>query len=121
MFQKWKQQIAEICTRAINGSINLEEFYREWPGELHESDLAKGVYEDLEDGITHFPAKPFSGKPDYELWGASDMYRRLVIISEILKTNLSEPELIDIRHSLLSVSNLPIAEISSRISKLLTK
>jgi hypothetical protein len=118
MFEKWKQHIAQMCIQAINGSITIDEFYRLWPEELHESYLAKLIYEDLEDGIQHFPAKIFSGKPDYESWKSSVMYRRILINSESLKTNLSESEVKDVRHSLLSESKLPLADIPARVSRL---
>ncbi len=100
--QKWKSQIAEICDRAANGEVTIEEFYERWPKDLGNSDLAQLIYEDLEEGIQHFPLKLLSGKPDYESWKSSEMYRRILVDFEVLKSDLSEPQLVELRNKLLS-------------------
>jgi len=101
-FQRWKSHMVEICDRAANGTISIEEFYERWPKELRNSDLAQSIYEDLEEGIQHFPAKLLSGKPDYDSWKSSKMYRRIVIDCDVLKNDLSEENLAELRSSLLA-------------------
>lgn len=115
MFEQWRKHIATICAQVLSGSMSIEDFYRQWPEELHVSDLANHIYEDLEDGIQHFPSKIFSGIPDYKSWESSDTYRRIFIISELLKTSLSESEMMDIRRSLLTEGGLSITDIRSKV------
>ncbi len=113
--------MATMCLRALEGSISIDEFYNKWPVDLCSSELAELIYEDLEDGIQHFPAKILSGKPDDESWKSSDMYRRILIASEILKLNLDESALKGIRHSLLSDTNLALDNVAAEAKKLSTR
>lgn len=116
--EKWKPEIERICREAIEGSMSIEEFYRQWPDELKESKFARLIYEDIEDGIQHFPAKLVSGKPDQKVWLSSDMYRSLVITKEVLKMDIDESAALRIRDLLLNDRKLPLDEIAARASEL---
>ena len=100
-FQRWKQQIARLCDQAANGSLTIEEFYEQWPEEVCKTGIAQLIYEDLEEGVQHFPARLLSGKPDYESWQSSELYQRILVDKKILKLNESEDRLIEVRNALL--------------------
>lgn len=100
MFPK-VQCIVAMCDRALRGSLPLEELYLEWPDDLKKSELGRLVFEDLEEGIQHFPGKLWSGQPDWEVWHTSEMFRRILIDYEVLKLSLDEGALKSIRDSLL--------------------
>jgi hypothetical protein len=101
-FQHWRHQIAELCDEAANGLLTIEQFYARWPEDLCKQGIAQLIYEDLEDGVQHFPGKLFSALPDYESWKSSEMYKRIIVDREILKLDQSEDQLIELRHSLLA-------------------
>ena len=103
-FAEWRLQVAELCCQAANGGITIDEFYRRWPTtstDSEDSDFAQQIFEDLEEGIQHFPAKLFSGAPDYQTWYASDLYRRLIVDEKVIRTDLGERQLIELRNQLL--------------------
>lgn len=117
-YNEWKSIVAKICRRALDGSMTIEEFYEQWPNGQEDSEFARLVYGDIEDGVQHFPAKLISGKPDYELWRSSDIYRRLVIANEVLKLDLDEPGLLEIRSLLLNDNSVPIKDMSTKAARL---
>ena len=121
MFEEWKKSAHKICTRALTGEVSIEEFYRIWPENLHESEFVVEIYSDLEDGIQHFPAKIFSGEPDEKSWKSSDMYRKILIDSVILSLNNPELVLKEMREKIIHDKNLSLEEIPGAINDYLPK
>jgi hypothetical protein len=49
--------VAELCRLAIEGMLALGEIHDRWPREADGSPFLRGVFEDLEDAVEHYPAE----------------------------------------------------------------
>jgi hypothetical protein len=116
--REWKPQVAQICSEVAEGAMTLEQFHQAWPPGLEESQLAQAIFDDLEDGVEHFPGTVWTGSPDYDSWRASDMHRRIRIDLEILRVDADESRLTQLRDALIAEPDLPIEEFASRIAQL---
>jgi hypothetical protein len=113
---RWKA-LTELCEEVSEGAVTIKQFHAAWPQGLESSALAEAIFEDLEDGVEHFPGK-WSGRPDWESWKASDMYRRIVLDLQILQTGLDESRQMDIRDSVIADRSTPLDELVSRVTAL---
>lgn len=100
-FAKDRRLVAQLLDGAIDGRLTIEEFYKQWPEQHQEETLLSIIYEDIEEGVQHFPAKLLSGAPDRAVWTASDMYRRLRVDREVLNREGPEVDLVKLRNELL--------------------
>lgn len=117
MIEEWKK-VAQLCEQAARGALTLEEFHQAWPRGLEASALADAIFEDLEDGVEHFPGKFWSGQPDYAAWKASDMYRRILIDLYTVDAGHDESRLMAIRDALIAERDTPLDQLASRVAKL---
>jgi hypothetical protein len=115
IFDKWWAHIAVLCDKAIEGELLFEDLCQQWPKELCESKLASVIYEDIEDGVQHFPGKLFSGKPDYEMWKSSDMFMRLYLDKKLLSLDGNEEYLLEVRETLLKSKQISIEMIDAKL------
>jgi hypothetical protein len=53
-----------LCDRVPEGTILLDEFYEQWPCNEESTEFKKSLYEDLEEGVQHFPGHLLTSKPD---------------------------------------------------------
>ncbi|TLY22774.1 MAG: hypothetical protein E6K68_02065 [Nitrospirae bacterium] len=121
VFDKWRAQIAVFCDKAIQGKLTLNELYQQWPNELQKSKLASGIYEDIEEGVQHFPGKLFSGKPDYETWKSSEMYAKLYLDKKLLASDGSEDELVKVREAIRQSNLLTVEMVDAKLDALKRK
>jgi len=96
-FVKDKQLVQQMLDAALDGRLTIDEFYKQWPEQPRGEQLLSLIYDDIEEGVQHFPAKLFSGAPDRAVWVASDMYRRLLVDRDLLNREAPEEELVQIR------------------------
>jgi hypothetical protein len=96
---------------ALEGSISGDAFYRELQEPHDESQLYRIVYEDLEEGVLHFPGKFWSKKPDWPAWKQSEMFRRIAVDEAVLQfADVEESKLVEVRGRLLDDSGLALEQ-----------
>ncbi len=78
-------KVFDLCQQAIKGVLTLDDFLRMWPQDARANLFLQQVFEDIEDGVEHFPGFWFSGKPDIQSWLRSEMYLTLCIDLILLK------------------------------------
>jgi hypothetical protein len=115
IFDKRRAQIAVLCDKAIEGELLIEDLCRQWPKELDESRLASMIYEDIEDGVEHFPGKLFCGKPVYKNWKSSDSFVKLYLDKKLLALDGNEEYLLGIRETLLRGKQISIEMIDAKL------
>jgi hypothetical protein len=68
-----------IIDDAINGDINLENFYNRWPFDEENNDkFYSQMFEDLENAIEHTPFRFFSQKVNCKVWRNMNEYKTLL-------------------------------------------
>lgn len=100
-FEDFRATLKSFCEKALEGDIKLVTFWNEWPKELSKTELVLELFEDLEDGITHFPGFLLSGKKDFESWRGSDMEHRIRIDLQLLASGLHEKHIFLLRKIIL--------------------
>jgi hypothetical protein len=97
--------IKRILTYAMNGNLNLTQFYELWPEEVNNNPWFKCLYDDLEDAITHMPGKFFKKGIDYDAWlGTYDYYRLLTDYLLLNYPEKKEEKLLACRKHLLDMA-----------------
>jgi hypothetical protein len=110
-----------LCERALRGELSYADLTSLWPASSDTSGLLSLIREDLEDGVAHFPGAPFSGKPVWEEWHASEMYRSLLVDAALLRTDRNDDELLGLRKELgdsIADLTLPESKLRERILEL---
>ena len=118
---QWRQQVSQMSEQAAKGSITIEEFHRIWPKAAMDSALGRLIFEDVEDGVEHFPGTLWTGRPDFKSWEKSDARRRIAIDHEILKVEADESRLMKVREALLAERDLSLDNLHARVVELLDR
>ena len=101
-----KSVVSEICSRALEGTLTLDEFCALWPQFLFTTPFYYQIYDDLEYGIEHTPGFFFKRGIDYEAWIDSDAYLRIFLDSVLLNYNKDVDTLQQCRNFVLQDKNL---------------
>ena len=96
-----KKIILGLCQQALQGKLNLNDFYDQWPKEANNIELLSEVYEDLEDSIQHMPGKFFTKEVDLAAWEKSNMYMYLYLDSKLLERTENYDVLYNVRAKIL--------------------
>lgn len=72
-------RVFDLCQQAVKGVLTLDDFHRMWPQDARANLFLQQVFEDIQDGVEHFPGFWLSGKPDIQSWLRSEMYFTLCI------------------------------------------
>lgn len=78
MLRETKEILNLIIDDALQGKINLEQFYNRWPKELNNDRFYHQMFEDIENAIEHTPFIFFTKKLKYNEWIKTQEYRRLL-------------------------------------------
>ncbi len=89
-----RKKALAILEKAIEGKLDLKEFYDIWPSELNDNSFYDSVYENLESGIEHFPGNVFSMKPNYEVWHKMEEYYLLNVDKALITLEIDDTELL---------------------------
>jgi len=119
--EKFRTALISLCQEALKGNVNLERFYTAWPSKLAQTGFVSELYDDLEDGITHFPGKLLSGKKDIDLWLSSNMAHKIYLDQRLLESNLCEQEMFSLRNKILDEDIKSREVIESLIKEQKTK
>lgn len=101
-----KSVIVEICSKALEGKIKLDNFYEVWPKKALNVPLYDQIYGDLEDGIEHTPGYFLKQGVDHTAWIDTDAYLRIYLDSVLLGCDKSVDELLQCRTFVLQQKNL---------------
>lgn len=121
LMQNQKQMSAiihDLCKRALDGELNLENFYELWPEEASHNLFLKQIYEDIEDGVQHLPGTWRTGKMLSNEWYKSDMYFTIYLDFLLLDYDVKKTdELIQCRKFILEQRNLSVEMIKDGIKQ----
>lgn len=117
-FETQRGTLTLLCSKALQGSLSLEDFYAEWPDDISDSEFASLLYEDIEDGVQHYPGHLFTGKPDTKAWESSQMYMSLYLDKQLLLSGAIESTLIKVRQHILQEGKLTPKKIDAQLSQI---
>lgn len=124
MNEAFLRVIEELLAEAADGQVTLDELYRRWPGAMEDQPALEPVFEDIVDGVDHFPLKFWSREPDLESWHMSDMYWRVCVDLEVVRAARIVEELLkcreDVLNSVTSWQDVTTGVIKSKISHCLS-
>lgn len=87
--KKIQEEIVFLIRKALNGEVEIEEFYDSFPDEIKESNLFyRAVYDDIEAAVEHFPASIIKGTLKTDFFKKSIEYRNLLLDLELLNSNI---------------------------------
>ena len=109
------KRIQEICGKALEANLRLDEFHKKWPADADTNPFFRQVYEDVEDGVEHTPGNFFNRKIDYDSWRKSSMYFTIYLDLNLLRYERSADELLKCRNTVLSQQPKNVKEIESLI------
>ena len=110
-----------LCTRALEGTLSLEEFYREWPGHPEEGSFLGSVFDDLEDGVQHAPGTWLAGNIDLQKWKKSWEYLVICLDLQLLQSGKDPDQLLEVRAEVLAAKRMSLAEMRSFVTRRLLK
>jgi len=87
-FEDFRKILIELCREVLQGNLDIEEFFARWPDEIPKTPFVSALFDDLEDGVEHFPGHWFSGEKNFQAWESSDMAYRLGVDTQLLKSGL---------------------------------
>lgn len=100
----FRKIVLDLCRRALKGNLTADQFYEAWRPEIDAMGSYSEIYDDLEEGVLHFPGKLFSRKPDYSVWLETDMYKVLYLDELLLASSLDMSKVAEIRKKILQES-----------------
>ena len=68
--------ITELCRKAQEGELSLEDFQKKWPNEANKNSFYRIIYNDIEDGVEHFPGN-WKKEKLYDKWYKSNLFLTL--------------------------------------------
>ena len=118
-YSVYRNELLHLCIKALDGELNADDFYSMWPDNIEDSKFIAKLYDDIEDGVLHFPGHLFSNKPDYKAWRDSYMYITLYLDKLLLSSELSEEKLLELHDNILSEKGrLTVEMIDDRFKQL---
>lgn len=99
--EEFRGTLVDLCNKALEGNVTLDEFRAIWPSEIPKTNFVSELYDDLEEGITHFPSHLFSGKKDFELWSGFYEAYKLSVDAQLLASGLCEERMFSLRKNIL--------------------
>lgn len=119
---KLRETIRELCAQALEGKLTLEDLHAKWPVLGEPDPFYEQVFDDLQDGVEHFPAKFWSGEVDHDGWRASSRYLRLYLDSLLLRRagNRSNQELRRCREKVVQGQGFTSGRIEEHVSDCLS-
>ena len=105
-----RSELLSICDQAIEGKLSLKGFYSIWPGDIEQSEFLSCLYQDIEEGVQHFPGHWLTGAPDYKMWMHSEFFRKLSIDRLLLVSDKSASDLASIRSNAIK-QDLSVNEV----------
>lgn len=114
-------EVESLCTRALEGTLNLEDFYREWPGRPEKGSFLESIYDDIEDGVQHAPGTWIAGKIDLQKWKESWEYLVICLDLQLLRSGKDPDQLLELRNEILSAKRMSLADMQSLVAQRLSK
>jgi hypothetical protein len=115
-----RQAIELLCSKALEGNLRLDDFYREWPCQATKGSFWEGVYGDLEDGVQHSPGTWVGGKVDLSQWRECWEYFVIYVDLLLLRSNADPARLLKVRQDVLSAKRTSLVEAEARVARALT-
>lgn len=113
--------IIDICNRAIDGNIDLKEFYESWPNEANNDLFLEQVYEDVEYGIEHMPGFFLKDGVDLDQWVNTKPYLTIYLDSKLLIAGYTTDDLISYRKAVIENSQFKKEYVDKQIIQLLSQ
>ena len=117
MENEYKSVVAGICSKALEGKLSLDEFYKIWPQSAFNMPFYDQIYTDLEEGIEHTPGFFLKQGVDYAAWIDSDEYLKIYLDSVLLDCDKSAAELLQCRAFVLRQKNLTQEIVRNRVKE----
>lgn len=99
--ETYRASLILVCEKVLRGELSLKEFCVLWPGEMAKTEFISELYDDLEDGVEHFPGHLLSGERDFETWTSSHMAQMIRIDLQLLISGLCEKDMLALRRAIL--------------------
>lgn len=112
---KFRQTFESLCTRALEGTISLDDFYREWPSGGERDAFSQTLHDDLEDAIQHTPGTWFAGKVDAIKWKQCPEYFVIYLDLQLLRSGEEFSKLLAIRNKVLSADKVSVQLVDDAI------
>lgn len=115
---KCRQTFESLCTRTLEGTISLDDFYREWPNGDERDAFSQTLHDDLEDAIQHTPGTWFAGKVDATKWKQCPEYFVIYLDLQLLRSGEDLSKLLAIKNKVLSADKVSVSLIDDAIAGL---
>ena len=102
---------------ALEGTLRLGEFYREWPCRAEKGSFWEIVYDDLEDGVQHTPGTWLAGKVDLLQWKESWEYLVIYLDLQLLRSSKDPIRLLELRQEVLAAMRMPLANMEAFVAR----
>ena len=116
-FEEFRSILIDLCDKALKGDLGLEAFFATWPEEITKTGFVLQLFDDLEDGVEHFPGHWLSGKKDFKTWESSDMAYRVSVDLQLLASSLNEEQMFNLRKLILDKSIEDVEQIKKLIEQ----
>lgn len=100
-FEEHRATLVALCEKTLQGGVGLEEFIAVWPEAIAQTEFVRELFDDLEDGIEHFPGHWFSNKKNFKAWEESYMAYKLRVDAQLLASDLSEERMFALRKTII--------------------
>jgi len=100
-FEDFRDTLISLCKDVLHGDLSLEEFFTRWPDEISQTPFVLALFDDLEDGVEHFPGLGFSGEKDFQTWESSYMAYKLQVDLQSLTSGIPEDQMLFLRRFIL--------------------
>ena len=112
-----KATIERLCSRALEGTLRLEDFYREWPCQAEKGSFWAVVYYDLEDGVQHTPGTWLAGKVDLPQWKECWEYFVIYLDLQLLRSSKDPVRLLELRQEVLSAKRMSLENVDAFVAR----
>ena len=99
---KFRNSLISLCERVLLGELSVTEFFSLWPAEISKTEFIAELFDDLEEGVEHFPAHILSGKKDSVLWTSSHMAQKIRVDMQLLISGLCDDDMLSLRSKILA-------------------
>ncbi len=109
--------IEQLCSKALEGTLRLDDFYRQWPCQPEKGSFLEAVYKDLEDGVQHTLGTWFAGKIDLPQWRESWEYSIICLDLQLLRSNKDSVQLLTLRQEVLAAKRMSLANMEMFVAR----
>jgi len=118
MNDKTTELIINICKMALNGTIDIKEYYNIWPEDTNNDPFYEIVYDDIENGIEHIPGYFFKQGVNIDQWINSMHYLTIYLDVKLLMTNQPSAALVNYRKFIVQNTLFSTEQIDEEVSNI---